>query len=120
MATTETTQRTTTLKGNPLALAGPELKAGEQAPDFEAVDSGLQTVNLQKTGTGVRVFSVVYAMRKQNASKMKRESCPEYKSTPSVWIYRLHKSAGAGVSESIGSPCYPIIGPDRSDSTMAR
>ncbi len=51
--------RTTTLKGNPLPLAGPELKAGDTAPDFEVVDGNLQNVNLDKTGRGVRIFSVV-------------------------------------------------------------
>src|SRR5579884_3347635 len=51
--------RTTTLKGNPFRLDGPELKPGDNAPDFEAVDASLQKVNLEKTGRGVRIFSVV-------------------------------------------------------------
>ncbi|MBI4873150.1 MAG: thiol peroxidase [Acidobacteria bacterium] len=49
----------TTLKGNPLTLVGPELKAGDQAPDFEAVDTKLQPVTLAKTGNKARIFSVV-------------------------------------------------------------
>jgi thiol peroxidase len=49
----------TTLKGNPLTLIGPELKAGEKAPDFDVVDGGLQPVSLAKTGTNVRIISVV-------------------------------------------------------------
>ncbi len=49
----------TTLKGNPLTLVGPELKVGDQAPDFEAVDTALQPVNLAKTGNKIRIFSVV-------------------------------------------------------------
>ena len=49
----------TTLKGNPLTLIGPELKAGDKAPDFEVVDTGLQPVNLAKTAGKVRIFSVV-------------------------------------------------------------
>ena len=48
-----------TLQGNPLTLEGPELKVGEKAPDFAAVDEGLQPVNLASTGDGVRIFSVV-------------------------------------------------------------
>lgn len=51
--------RQTTFKGGPLALAGPELKAGDKAPDFQAVDKGLQPVSLASTGVKVRVFSVV-------------------------------------------------------------
>ena len=49
----------TTLQGNPLTLLGPELKAGEPAPNFEAVDSSLQPFTLEKTGNGVRIFSVI-------------------------------------------------------------
>ena len=42
-----------------MTLVGPELKAGDQAPDFDAVDSSLQAVNLAATGGSVRIFSVV-------------------------------------------------------------
>jgi uncharacterized protein len=48
-----------TLKGNPLTLIGPELKVGDKAPDFDAVDTGLTAVNLEKTGKAIRIFSVV-------------------------------------------------------------
>ena len=48
----------TTLKGSPLTLVGPELKAGDKAPDFETVDKSLQPVKLGPGGT-VRIFSVV-------------------------------------------------------------
>ncbi len=47
------------MRGNPLTLVGPELKAGDKAPDFEVVDSALQPVNLEKTRGKVRIFSVV-------------------------------------------------------------
>jgi thioredoxin-dependent peroxiredoxin len=50
--------RQTTLKGNPLALVGPELKAGDAAPDFELIGSDLKPVTLGAGGT-VRIFSVV-------------------------------------------------------------
>lgn len=50
--------RTTTLKGNPLELVGPELKVGDPAPDFELVGSDLKPVTLGEGGT-VRIFSVV-------------------------------------------------------------
>ena len=49
----------TTLRGNPFTLVGPELKAGDAAPNFETVDNGLQAVDLAKTGSTVRIFSVV-------------------------------------------------------------
>lgn len=49
----------TTLKGNPLTLVGPELKAGDSAPDFSVVDTGLKPVTLADTGHNVRIISVV-------------------------------------------------------------
>jgi thioredoxin-dependent peroxiredoxin len=49
----------TTMRGNPLTLLGPELKAGDKAPDFSAVNDSLQPVNLAGTGKAVRIFSVV-------------------------------------------------------------
>jgi thioredoxin-dependent peroxiredoxin len=49
----------TTLKGNPLTLIGPELKAGDKAPDFNLVDNGLKNVTLADTGHNVRILSVV-------------------------------------------------------------
>jgi thiol peroxidase len=49
----------TTLRGNPFTLLGPELKVGDTAPDFDAIDNGLKAVTLATTGDGVRIFSVV-------------------------------------------------------------
>lgn len=49
----------TTMRGNPLTLIGPELKAGDTAPDFSLVDNGLKPVTLKDTGTHVRIISVV-------------------------------------------------------------
>jgi thioredoxin-dependent peroxiredoxin len=49
----------TTMKGNPLTLVGPELQAGDHAPDFTVVDGTLSPVNLEKTGHNVRIISVV-------------------------------------------------------------
>jgi|SRR5947209_4506226 len=49
----------TTLRGNPLTLIGPELKAGDDAPDFALVDNGLKPITLKDTGSGVRIISVV-------------------------------------------------------------
>jgi thiol peroxidase len=49
----------TTLKGNPLTLVGPELKAGDAAPDFQVVDNSLKPVSLKDTGSQVRIISVI-------------------------------------------------------------
>jgi thiol peroxidase len=49
----------TTLKGKPFTLIGPELKAGDAAPDFDVVDGTLGPVHLGDTGGNTRIFSVV-------------------------------------------------------------
>src|SRR5207302_856414 len=49
----------TTMRGKPLTLVGPELKAGDKAPDFDTVSDGMQPTNLANTGQAVRIFSVV-------------------------------------------------------------
>ena len=49
----------TTLMGNPMTLVGPELKAGEKAPEFTALDNALKPVKLGDTGHKTRIFSVV-------------------------------------------------------------
>ena len=48
-----------TFKGNPLTLIGPEVKVGDAAPDFSAIDSNLEAVNLASSAGKVRLFSVV-------------------------------------------------------------
>jgi len=49
----------TTLMGNPMTLVGPELKAGDKAPDFAALDNALKPVHLADTGHKTRIFSVL-------------------------------------------------------------
>jgi len=49
----------TTLRGNPFTLVGPELKPGDAAPDFTAIDGSLKPVKLGDTGHKTRIFSVV-------------------------------------------------------------
>lgn len=48
-----------TMRGNPKDLAGPELKVGDAAPAFEAVDSTMKPITLSDTSGTVRIFSVV-------------------------------------------------------------
>jgi thiol peroxidase len=50
--------RTVTFKGNPVTLAGPELKPGATAPDFKGL-KGLDAIALADTPAKARLFSVV-------------------------------------------------------------
>ena len=68
----------TTLKGNPFTLIGPELKAGDPAPDFSLVDNGLKTVTLKDTGSHVRIISVVPSLDTPVCDRQHGPSlCPE-------------------------------------------
>jgi thiol peroxidase len=48
-----------TFKGNPFTLLGPELKVGDTAPDFTAVDTGLAPVSLASSAGKIRIISSV-------------------------------------------------------------
>jgi thiol peroxidase len=50
--------RTVTFKGNPVQLAGPQLKPGDAAPAFSGL-KGLDKVTLADTPAKARLFSVV-------------------------------------------------------------
>ena len=48
-----------TMGGKPLTLIGPELKAGDDAPDFNVIDLSMSAVTLKDTGHSTRIFSVI-------------------------------------------------------------
>lgn len=48
-----------TLQGNPVTLLGPELKAGDTAPEFTVIDNGLAPVSLSSFKDKVVIISVV-------------------------------------------------------------
>src|SRR5262249_51644393 len=70
-------------------LIGPELKAGDQAPDFDAVDNGLQPVNLAATGNGVRIFSVVPSLDTPVCDAQTKRFNEEAAKLPNINIYTI-------------------------------
>lgn len=48
-----------TFKGNPLTLIGPEVKVGQQAPDFQVLAGDLSAVTLKSSAGKTRLISVV-------------------------------------------------------------
>ncbi len=52
-------EKAVTFKGNPLTLIGPQLKAGDKAPEFACVTSGLEVIGLAKTPAKARMFNAV-------------------------------------------------------------
>ena len=79
----------TTLRGNPMTLIGPELKPGDAAPNFEAVDTGLQPVDLSKTGASVRIFSVVPSLDTPVCDAQTKRFNEETAKLPNVDIYTI-------------------------------
>ena len=48
-----------TMRGNPLTLIGPEIKAGQKAPEFQAVGKGLAPIGLDQFKGKVKIISVI-------------------------------------------------------------
>jgi len=66
---------------------GPELKAGDKAPDFKAVDDSLKALDLAGTGSGVRIFSVVPSLDTPVCDAQTRRFNEEAGKLPDVKIY---------------------------------
>jgi len=79
----------TTLRGNPLTVVGPELKVGDKAPDFEAVDNGLKAVTLATTGDGIRIFSVIPSLDTPVCDAQTKRFNEEAAKLPNVSIYTV-------------------------------
>ena len=70
-----------------MTLIGPELKAGDKAPDFQATDNTLQPVTLGSTGHGVRIFSVIPSLDTPVCDAQTKRFNEEAGKLPSVAIY---------------------------------
>ncbi len=74
------------MRGNPLTLIGPELKVGETAPEFSAIDTSLQPVSLASTAGQVRIFSVVPSLDTPVCDMQTKRFNEEAAKLPSVEI----------------------------------
>lgn len=72
-----------------MTLLGPELQAGDKAPDFDVVNDTLQPVSLQKTGNSVRIFSVVLSLDTPVCDAQTRRFNEEAAKMPGVEIYTV-------------------------------
>ena len=68
-------------------MLGPELKPGQKAPDFKAVDDSLKAVDLAGTGNGVRIFSVVPSLDTPVCDAQTKRFNEEAGKLPDVKIY---------------------------------
>lgn len=74
--------------GNPKTLAGPELKAGDKAPDFEVVNKKLEPVTLGAGGE-VRIFSVVPSLDTPVCDAQTKRFNDEVAKLPGLKIYTV-------------------------------
>lgn len=72
-----------------MTLIGPELKPGDQAPDFETVDNTLKPVNLAGTGNAVRIFSVVPSLDTPVCDAQTKRFNEEMAKTPGLEVYNV-------------------------------
>jgi thiol peroxidase len=70
-------------------VVGPELKTGDKAPDFHAVDDSLKPVDLAGTGAGVRIFSVVPSLDTPVCDAQTKRFNEEAGKLPDVKIYTV-------------------------------
>jgi thiol peroxidase len=77
------------MRGRPLTLIGPELKAGDKAPDFDAVNDALQPINLQGTSGTVRIFSVVPSLDTPVCDAQTKRFNEEAAKLPGVQFYTV-------------------------------
>ena len=79
----------TTLRGQPFTLVGPELKPGDSAPEFTALDSALKPVHLADTGGRARIFSVVPSLDTPVCDAQTKRLNEEAAKLPDVDIYTV-------------------------------
>ena len=59
-----------TMKGIPITLIGPEIKAGDKAPDFSCLDMSLKEVSLADTKRKIRLIASVPSLDTSVCNKM--------------------------------------------------
>ncbi|AVQ39488.1 thiol peroxidase [Clostridium botulinum] len=74
--------------GNPITLEGNELKVGDMAPDFTAIDNNMKPVSLKDT-KGVRILSVVPSLDTEVCDLETRTFNSKAIEIPNVTIYTI-------------------------------
>jgi len=70
-----------------MTVLGPELKPGDKAPEFTAIDDSLKPVTLASTGNGVRIFSVVPSLDTPVCDAQTKRFNDEAGKLPNLKIY---------------------------------
>ncbi len=85
----DTKTRTTILNDTEFPLDGPELRVGDDAPDFEVITASLQPFDLEKTGSGVRIFSVLPSLDTPVCDAQTKRFEDEAGKHPSIKIFTV-------------------------------
>lgn len=75
-----------TLKGNPVDLAGPALKAGDMAPDFILQGADLKDVNLASSAGKTRIIATIPSLDTPVCHKETKLFNDQVKSLPNVQV----------------------------------
>ena len=78
-----------TFKGEPVTLAGPELKAGDKAPDFILQAADMSDVTLATDRGAARVVAVVPSLDTSVCSRETKRFNDEAKSDPGLTVYSV-------------------------------
>ena len=69
----EVRKNVVTLRGNPITLVGPELKAGDKAPDFTLLESLDKSLTLEDLKDKVKIFNVILSVDTPVCDKQTRK-----------------------------------------------
>ncbi|NEZ47506.1 thiol peroxidase [Clostridium niameyense] len=74
--------------GNPITLEGTEVKVGDTAPDFTAIDNNMNPVSLKDT-KGIRIISIVPSLDTEVCDLETRTFNSKAAELPNVTIYTI-------------------------------
>ncbi|GMU34859.1 MAG: thiol peroxidase [Planctomycetia bacterium] len=95
--------RTCTLKGNPLDLAGPELKVGDTAPDAVLKKSLVDDFKISESAGKARIFSVVPSLDTPVCAEQTRRFNKEVANLPNVDFYTISCDLPVAMSRFCGA-----------------
>jgi thiol peroxidase len=95
--------RTCTLKGNPLDLAGPELKVGDTAPDAVLKKSLVDDFKISESAGKARIFSVVPSLDTPVCAEQTRRFNKEVANLPNVNFFTISCDLPVAMSRFCGA-----------------
>ncbi len=95
--------RTCTLKGNPLPLDGPELKAGDTAPDVSLKRSLVENLRISETNGRVRILSVVPSLDTPVCAEQTKRFNQEATNLPDVDFLTISCDLPTGMARFCGA-----------------